>query len=319
MALAELRTLGWSNDRVRRALGLNEAYFDRTLAEIRQSDRRARPQLNSRIVEALEGIVLSVSSPLYSSSTSEYKDTVCRDLRALKSGEVHTLLTIPPPLENYYPDVLYEALEAARRGAKLRYYFPSADLIRFAQHEILCPRKESGTRTVTEEEEEAEEQQAVDLATLMFGWLGELRPAFDLFLARFGSQARALDAAGSKADTSYVDAVSKIRFFELRWMPVNLNEKIVWITKAGSAETGPEHRIYRDVLLPSTLSPADALGQLDRHSAVTPYGDSQRWCRIVYPAESAPLKALLRSVRTERDPFSETRGERQLPTPTNAR
>lgn len=293
-AIAELRAYTWSMESIRQALGLNEDYFERIASEAQNPDRKtARTQLNLRIVTALESMAERVSAPpSFDGGMRDYVTAVCDDIHSLRAGDHHTLLSCPPPLEAYSVDLVHAALRASHRGAQLDYYLPSAAYIAWATSSLLRPspaRPENGQAPGPSPEE-----LALNKAVRMFGWVRDLQPTLTLMLNRFSTEAQMLDASESHTTGAFTAALGRIRFFELDFMPINLNEKIVWLSRSNTHIPPRKVRIYREVLLPSTKEGESADSPVAR---LSPYGDTQRWCRVGYPTDYMPLAALLRQIR----------------------
>lgn len=328
-AVDVLEAMGWGDAQIRLALGVDERYFRRVRHEASEESEAAdiaagtfgRRQINERIVGALEGLATLVESPpAYSTVDDAYVKAVCRDLRSLHAGDRHTLVTFPPPLETYNEEILTEALRAARRGAELHYYFPSPERIAYSVQQVieLVPVYEAITNGSGDVDEliMAEDfhgsplaasplqtpgdrlQFMRDQARRVFGWIKGLPATYDLLLGRFLTQALFLDAttppSERSSDNTFLQAAHRICFYELRWVPLSLNEKIIWITKKPRRDQEGRTRVFREVLLATSALGDDALQMM------TPYGASQRWCRVAYPADALPLAALLKNVRTRR-------------------
>lgn len=301
-AIAELRSYTWSMESIRQALGLNEDYFERIAAEAQNLDRKAgRTQLNLRIVTALESMAERISAPpSFDGGMREYIGAVCADIQSLGAGDHHTLLSCPPPLEAYSVDIVHAALKAARNDAQLDYYLPSAAYIRWAtEHLLQLSSSRADSTTVSSVSPEivsglSPEDLALNKAIRMFGWVSDLKPTLDLMLNRFATEARMLDATEPSANGAFSSALGRIRFFELDVMPLNLNEKIVWLSRSVDHIPPRKVRIYREVLLPSARDGEPNDSSVAR---LTPYGETQRWCRVGYPTDYMPLAALLRQIR----------------------
>lgn len=289
-AIATLTSFAWGKPEIRGALGINSDYYDRLLTEVSNPAKDlSRSQLNARIVDSLESLARTVSNPpSFFGGSDGYAKSVCDELDSLEENDHHTLLSIPPPLEIFYSTVMTAALEAAKRGARLDYYLPSTQYIRWAVKSLLTPSVDID-RAI-----DAAEREAADRAARLFSWMMELEASTSLLLQRFVNVAKQMDGTLGNGTGVYSRAVQTIRFFELDNPPLSPNEKVVWITRydrLSGRQIRP--RIYREILVPMRQEEDEE----EQTALMAPYGNVQQWCRVGYPINYTPVAILLRQTR----------------------
>ncbi len=265
------------------ALGVSLTYFDRLRAEASNPDREttdsAKTFLNARTLTALEGICdLVESSQVGGRETAvQYTDRILAEMATLKAGDIHTLVTIPPPLERDSARVRRAVIEAAHRGVEFVYYYPSAEAVK-AVFAVIDRKKAQPARDA------ANRTKRIDTTTHVLSWMSDIEKNIELVMQSLLLEAAKLDLerAGRNGSGEFTDAlVTRVRFWPLEWIWISFNEKLVMIGRDNT------YRIIRkEILMPRAES---------AHLPV--YGGDQSWMWVKFPTPGDSLAAVLHTSR----------------------
>lgn len=281
------------DDELCSALGLSEDYFSRFRAVV-IGTRKARKGydrlINLRVVTAIEGICLLVerSGRMPSERAEDYVRSVLTELNSLPSNARHSLFTIQPPLEVDQRDVRWAVIRAARRGVRFDYCVPGTDAIEKGFEVLTDPSDSEREEARGSKALERELQARITKCKQVFAWMENVTARIQRLMADLHDDSRELDIAEGTAETprSYLKALEeKVKFWQMRWLWLSFNEKVVWISKG--PDDNREHIIRKEIL------------SLDVRTADSSMpGDSQdRWHRVRYPIDPLILESLLRTCR----------------------
>ena len=288
--LARTRSLGIGVSQLQKVLGLSRSYLIRVMAEAEAEDRSDSPSsrrfLNERILSALEGIceLVTPQPTVGTISVSDYEATVAAEIEALCSGDMHTLVTVLPPLERDRDLVRRAVVTAAAKGARFRYHFPSSSLVADF-YQDLPSKRPTGVRPRASGSQHLPSGSNNESFDDVFYWVRHVEENVQIVMAELFSTAKKMDVeSGRTPARTYRDAlVSKVEFWQLSWLPISFDEKLIWITSQRPGSTAATHTFRKEVLVPDVST-----GRL------RVYDDKQQWSRVEY---SLPLNAFCNAYR----------------------